>query len=299
MKIYVSLFSAFLLAVPLASCSDEPGQAVTPARAQREPVVFMNAADSMSLTRAAGFEETTSDRLASAGFNVGITTPAGVYASVRHASYDNVTGLYGLDGGGVYYPESAVMTFYAAYPGSPVVSAGGAVLPCSHSPYQDIVVAKAVTAARPTVLAFEHVLSRLTVRCTGTDADVSYRVTGVSVLGFAEGEYDYATGVLTGGDAMESPYVLLDEDVSLVSAAQEIGSKVSFIPGTVTVRISWDCLFCGLVTASYTRSADVVLEQGRRNVYTFKLPNDVSLPLSFTVSIASWEESASTAFWTD
>ena len=275
-----------------------------------------------SNTRA--FSVSTLSSLLSDGFAVRHfvgDTPAEVASSsaVNEGNFiwDAGASCFKPDGAAWYYPEGVKSSFFAWYPASTDLS------DFSIADQKDIIVscAPGISAgSSPVALSFEHLLSQLEINCIAGDSEAVcklrrlYVTTGNNKLSF--GPYPlpgaspsswadiFPSFVLAeNGTAVNLAYPSAAEynpgDASDTAADQDMVIPVSGVSigdpvlayGQTVVHVEWDYLQNGVVVGSYSDSAPINMERGRKTVVNATLNNSSAEGVNFSVSVTDWTSS--------
>lgn len=199
-----------------------------------------------------------------------------------------------------YYPLSGTLDFYAVYPLGQTLKLTNGVVSTTYTVDgdTDLVVASAYakgSSTSPVALEFKHALAQIKFEAKGADTAVDYSIRSVKIVSPKSGEYKFAQGAdqWVIGDKDSTLYDASAKSVYPVSANTSsmtaFGEAETYIPGTTSFEICWDCLKNGKVVASYKRSANLTLTAGKKTTVQLSLPNDLAAPISFTVTVANWE----------
>lgn len=204
-------------------------------------------------------------------FNVSATTgTAGSettkWNSVSFSGAPNFTG-------GKYWPASnPSYHFYAANDAITFAAAGSTVAPDGS---KDVVVAylASPTYGSSNPLTFNHVYARvgtLTISAAaGSLSNVSATLKNVAT----GGTYNIRTGVWTAGTKADKTLTVGSNDLYVV-------------PGTYSLSVTYT-VTNGDYSATFTKSGNVTLQQGKINNISATAPN-TSTAITFTVSVTAW-----------
>lgn len=317
----ISLATAAAAVLGTVSCKeDNPLPSIhSSAFSQGEIRFTVKGAQLQAGTRA--FSVSTLSSLLSDGFAVKHfvgDTPAQVASSaaVNEGTFvwDAVSSCFKPDGAAWYYPEDVKSSFFAWYPAATDLSA------FSIADQTDIIVACAPgisAGSSPVPLSFEHLLSQLEINCIAGDTEAVcklrklYVTTGDSSLSF--GPYPVSGGspsawqdifpsyvLSTNGSAVNLAYpsagvydpsdpadTSADKDVIVPAAGLSLGDPVLSY-GQTTVHVEWEYLQNGVVVGSYSDSAAIGMERGRKTIVNATLNNSSAAGVQFTVSVTDW-----------
>lgn len=186
--------------------------------------------------------------------------------------------------GGMYWPQSGQLSFYAisrSYPQT--VDAGGVKV--QPSPADGDVVSAVRLNASPgssTYLSFGHIFACLEGIVFTPDDGCSVNVTALSCRFTTGGTYDIAGGSW--------------EDTGAPGAAVSIASPslenrnlgLLCVPGECIISVSYDCSFGGH-TESCTTSATVTLPMGKKTTVSGTLKTGSGI-VSMSVTVIPWNE---------
>lgn len=241
------------------------------------------------------FAEATTESLQTNGFNVAAVIDADNSVIFNKAvAYSG--SAYSVPGEHYYYPKEGTMSFYAVYPKTQAinVASGVATLSYAQNADTDLVAAKKTDVAGSSdavSLAFEHLLSQVSIKMQGKKTTVDYKLKSVKITAADGGTYAFADGAWTPSEttADVSFYNNAEGMAVSTSAMSAIGSPASIMPGNVKLNVVWECynhdsenLLC-----SKDVTVDVSLPQGKHTTLNLTLPFDSS-ELTFDISVGAW-----------
>lgn len=175
--------------------------------------------------------------------------------------------------GGKYWPASnPSYHFYAANVPLTFAAAGTTVAPDGNT---DVVVAyiASPTYAASNALTFNHIYARVgtvTINAAaGSLSSVSATLKNVAT----GGTYNLRTGAWTAGTKSDKSVTVGSNDIYVV-------------PGTYSLSVTYT-ITNGDYSATFTKSGNVTLQQGKINNITATAPN-TSTAITFTVSVTAW-----------
>ena len=226
------------------------------------------------------FQETTTSNL------------NGFYVTARNTSgkvlWENVLFVQDEGGsrytGGMYWPQTGALSFYAISRSYPQTVSGGSVLVQPSTADGDVVSAVKSNASNGSVpgLIFGHIFAALDAVVFTPDEGCTIDVKALSCRSAAGGTYDIASGSWVSADAPGAPVSI--ESPSLVNR----GLGLLCVPGECIISVSYDCTFGGF-TESYTTSATVTLPIGRKSTVSGILNTAAGL-VSLNVTVNNWDE---------
>lgn len=196
-----------------------------------------------------------------------------------------------------FFPSTGTVSFYAVYPESTTMrySSGRAVFSYENDGHSDIIVSSlhGIDKSSGVVeLGFSHALSQAMIECKGDDENVDYVVESVQIYSTASADYSFNDRCFIPTSGI-SPSVYSNYDVSLHDSFHPIGSSMSFIPGTVLIRVKWACYGknTDVLVGKFDQSIEGVLTAGRRTTFYIILPCTVGSDIMFTTSVNAWSYS--------
>lgn len=240
------------------------------------------------------FTEATNAALRTDGFNVAAIIDNGNSIMFNKTMAYN-DGVYNVPGEHYYFPKEGTMSFYAVYPTSQniTVTDGAATLSYTQNADIDLVAAKKTAmpaSSEPVTLAFDHLLSQVSVKAKGEVAYVDYKVRSVKLIGANGGTYAFEDNKWTSNSSITDVTVYNEESgIAVSSALTEVGSPVSVLPGKVKLNVVWECYNTGTSTVlcSENVTVDFTLRQGKHTTINLTLPLD-SAKLLFDTSLGAW-----------
>lgn len=294
------LFGVSTLLLALSSCNKE---ATSPSADAEGDLITFGVVDMDVNVVTRAVTETTTSTLTTNGakFKVaGVTSGNALYFNTD-ATYSSASSKYTI--GNYFWPQAGTtLNFYAVHPNSQAISvnaSGVATLSYTQNGNTDLVVAKATAQSKPAsggnvALTFDHALSLMTLNAKPkVTSGVFYKVTSASVSAPKSGTYAYASGTWT--PATNADVTLVSTQTSISSSGTAMGGKTSYIPGTVTLKFTYD-VYVGaseataVKTATYTKTKDVTLTMGKRHTVNATLPFDDSEAITLTVSVNNWQD---------
>lgn len=178
-----------------------------------------------------------------------------------------------------YWPVAEPLSFFACFPGGENFrhSAEGPVLEYSQDEPEDIMAASAfrVWGRRTVELGFRHLLSRVRISTACETAGPDYRITELKAAVPSYGTYSFLDGLWTAGPSAE--YALE-------------GDEMLFIPGELTLHVSWEYIQAGMVIGRRSDSLSIFLDSGVLGNVRLIVPSPAGGKLGFTVDVAPWED---------
>lgn len=186
--------------------------------------------------------------------------------------------------GGMYWPQSGELSFYALSHSYPQTVDGSAVKVQPSPADGDVVSAVKLNAYKgsSTYLSFGHIFASLEGMVFTPEEGCSVDVTALSCQLLMDGTYDISSSswVDTG-----TP----DAAVSIASPSLENKNLgLLCVPGECTISVSYDCSFGGH-TESCTTSATVTLPMGKKSTVSGTLCAASGI-VSMSVTVAQWDE---------
>lgn len=244
------------------------------------------------------FTETTNNILQTNGFKV-----AAVIDTDNSTMFNKTVtysgGFYTVSGEHYYYPSEGTMSFYGAYPASEVIAidgtSGEATLTYVQNADTDLVAAKATEVAKQSTavnLTFDHLLSQVSIKAKGENSAVDYKVKSVIITNVDGGTYSFDDNSWT-PSATTADYTVYSDGTGMAVSTSEktaVGEAMSFVPGTVSLNVVWECYNKGTSTliSSNDQSVNVTLEKGKHSTLNLTLPSNSS-DLSFVTSVGPWQ----------
>lgn len=241
------------------------------------------------------FSESTNSSLQADGFNAAAVIDADNSAMFNKAvAYAN--GVYSIPGEHHYWPKTGTMSFYGVYPKTQAVSvdSGVATLSYTQNADTDLIAAKAAAVSKTdgeVVIAFDHILSQLSIEVQGGETTVDYKLFSLTLTAPDGGTYAYADGSWTPSATTADNSVYSNESGMEVStsAMTAVGDAMSFIPGDISLNVVWKCYNKGTSTVICEKdvTVDVTIPQGKHTTLNLTLPFDSSY-LSLNSSVGAW-----------
>ena len=226
------------------------------------------------------FQETTTSNL------------NGFYVTARNTSgkvlWENVPFVQDEGGnrftGGMYWPQTGALSFYAISHSYPQTVSGNSVLVQPSPADGDVVSAAKNNASNGTTqnLYFGHVFAALDGVVFTPDEGCTIVVKTLGCRYITDGTYDIASGSWTSVDAP-------GEDINFDSPSLENrGLGLLCVPGECIISASYECTFGGH-TESCNTSATVTLPVGRKSTVSGTLQAASGL-VSLSVTVTNWDE---------
>ena len=209
-------------------------------------------------------------------------------------SYYNAGDIY-------YWPAGQTLDFYAVNPAKTIAYADG-----------NATVAHTLDAARgfdlvvacsrdngatdeKVSLAFHHALSQVSVKLKSSDANADYKVRSVVFNApksgiYTIGEDSYGSSWTSLAAAADSTVFSGNLTTVNSTSAVQVGDTFIAFPGSSKVTVSWETYVGGQLIGSYTESAVIVLEKGKKNSLTLILPNASAQNIAFLMAVDAWED---------
>lgn len=290
MRQLTKLLLAASVVLALASCNKSV-TADIPAYGSDE-IVF---GTDLVLVETKAFSESTNDNLQAGGFNVAAVIDADHSAMFNKAvAYAN--GVYSVPGEHHYWPKTGTMSFYGVYPKTQAVSvdSGVATLSYTQNADTDLIAAKAAAVSKTdgeVVMAFDHILSQLSIKVQGEETTVDYKLFSLTLTAPDGGTYAYADGSWT-PSATTADYPVYSNESGMAvstSAMTAVGSAMSFVPGDVKLRARWTCYNKGtsIIVNEKDVTIDVTLAAGKSTALSLTLPFN-GTGLTFSSTVGSW-----------
>lgn len=243
------------------------------------------------------FVETDDSRLQAGGFKVAAVIDADNSVMFNSAvAYNSTDAVYRVSGGSYYFPTEGTMSFYGVYPASQAiaVSDGVATLAYTQNSDTDLVAAKATGVARQStavLMTFDHLLSQVSIKAQGENTGVDYKLKSVKITDANGGTYSFADDSWTPGSTTAEYTVYSNATGMAVSTSgkTDVGSAMSFVPGTVSLNVVWECYNKGtaVLVSSNDQSVSVTIEKGKHSTLNLTLPSNSS-ELTFVTSVSGW-----------
>lgn len=203
------------------------------------------------------------------------------------------SGVYRVSGKTYYYPANGTMDFYGCWPTSCEINSSTKTISYSQNPDTDLVVAKATGVAAQDVavpMSFSHALSQVVVQCKAADANSDYKLKAIYLKAPQGGTYSFVTDEWSSLDAASEYTLFTNAGKALTTELQPAVNASTFLPGTVSLRVVWDCYNTGtsIVNGSYDREVSVTLTQGMKSTLNLTLPNEDAKEITLTVSVDGW-----------
>lgn len=295
------ILTSIALVCALCACNKELAQQTAMTEPVQDTKVIRFGLDDMGLEMKAVTEVTASD-IAKEGSGIMV---AGINASTKATLFNEVANYNGsvfeTSNGKYYFPTSQNMNFYAAFPKTQAISIdeGAATIAYTHNSSTDLVAAKNTGVAaqdNAVALAFDHILSQVCFSAKGSDDQVTYKVKAISVKAPTTGVYAYGAGTWTaGGTTASETYASNDAGIAVatnsftaIGAGNVAGAKLTFIPTTLTVSVTWECYSGAALVATYTKEKTFTPVLGKRNTVKLTLPNSDAKSITFSITVNDW-----------
>lgn len=254
------------------------------------------------------FAESGNNDIKSNGFMVACVTDDNSVMFNEAATWDQDNSHY-KTAANYYWAKTGTLHFYAVYPKTQEISIsqdGKATLSYQADHDLDLLAAKGQGSFPESddykqSLPFSHILGQLALTAKGDTPSLKYKITEVSVDAPASGTFAYDDFTWERDNNSSNTFYRGDKVVGN-SYAEFQGYNMSFIPGDVTINISYT-VYDALgktVLGQYAKKATTALTAGKLTTINATLPFDDASPILFTVTVSAWEsESAEISFEED
>ena len=227
-------------------------------------------------------------------------------ASGTAMSNASVTLSSGTGASGYYWPaEATSMNFYAtSWSVAPTMASSGPTASVTAGTTDYMAgAAKAVSSAdyigttTPVPVTMNHILAWLSdIKLTTSAEGLTATITSIKVTpAYKTRTYNLAKGTFSGGTANSTATTLtapsggwasIPYNTSFTSVGSYTGDTF-WIPGDVTISVTYTVSGNGYTSGSLTKSATVSLAAGKKSTVTGTLPTDAS-PIRFSVTCTAW-----------
>lgn len=242
------------------------------------------------------FVETDNDVLVKNGFRAMIVVDD--YSSVMvddDVEYNDAEDVfYFVDDQHYYYPAESTVSIYGVYPGSYGFTKKGSEVSVEYSTdcKVDLTVAKAFNVtkrATPVQLEFNHILSQVTVAAKTDNKNIDCYLYGIEIITREGGIYYFDDGGWDINDYEPLTVCFYEDEKKLSTNLSDIGGAMSFIPGTVSLKVYWSCWNKdGCLISDNAQTVSVNLPKGKHTTLNLTLSSSNASEILIETSVQPW-----------
>lgn len=144
-------------------------------------------------------------------------------------------------------------------------------------------------------LSFTHALTRMAFQVSGTNSDVTYKITSITINAKSVGNYTFGTGWDAGTTPIDYTVATNVSDIVGDAAATPVGETLMMLPqqgAKITIAYKYSTTSTGEISAT-PKSFNINWEAGKNLLYTIALDGPSVMDISGEVLEGDWNTASS------